>query len=72
MLEADAYSVLARAALAVGDHPVHPHAWDKAAVGLAAGLLQRAFRLEDGEREAFLDLARHEERLRSAERWRGR
>lgn len=71
MIEADAYSALPRAALAAGDRPVDPRTWDKATVGLAAGLLQRAFRLDDGERETFLDLARHEARMRSAERWRG-
>ena len=72
MFEADAFSVLANTVATVGDEPTDAGAWDKATVGLAAGILQRAFRLDEQARNAFLDLARDAERLRATERWRGR
>jgi hypothetical protein len=72
MFEADAFSVLARAVVGVGDRPADGQAWDDATVGLAAGVLQRAFRLDMDARDAFLEVARREERLLATERWRGR
>lgn len=72
MCEADAFSSLARAVVTVGDGPIDARAWDQATLGLAAGILQRAFRLDADARNAFLDLARHGERMRATERWRGR
>jgi hypothetical protein len=72
MFEADAYSVLARSLVNIGDRPSDGPAWDEATVGLAAGVLQRAFRLDEDARDAFLELARHEERMRATERWIGR
>lgn len=71
MVHADAYSALVRAAATTGERPKDPHVWDEATLELAAGLLQRAFRLDDDAREKVLDLARHEERMKAAERWRG-
>lgn len=71
MIEADAFSVLARSAVTVADRPGDGRSWDDASVGLAAGVLQRAFRLDQGARDAFLELARRAERLRATERWRG-
>lgn len=72
MFETDAFSVLAESVVNMGERPSDGRAWDKATVGLAAGVLQRAFRLDDEARDTFLDLARHAERMRAAERWRGR
>ncbi|MDO9427770.1 MAG: hypothetical protein Q7T93_13185 [Methylobacterium sp.] len=72
MFEADAFSVLARAVVGAGGRTADGQAWDDATVGLAAGVLQRAFRLDVDARDAFLELARREERLLATERWRGR
>lgn len=72
MFEADAFSVLARSVVTHGDRTGDCPAWDDAKVGLAAGVLQRAFRLDEDTRDAFLELARNEERVRATERWRGR
>ncbi len=72
MFEADAFSVLAGSVATVDDRLSDGRAWDKATVGLGAGGLQHAFRLDDEARDAFLDLARHAERIRATERWRGR
>lgn len=72
MLEADAFSILARSVVTVRDRAGDGRAWDDATVRLAAGVLQRAFRLDGQARTAFLDLARDAERLQATERWRGR
>ena len=72
MLEADAFSALARSVVTVRDRAGDGRAWDDVTVGLAAGVLQRAFRLDEQARNTFLDLARHAERMQAAERWRGR
>lgn len=77
MFEADAFSVLAKSALAksaatIRDRAGDGRAWDDVTVRLAAGVLQRAFRLDEEARDAFLDLARQAERMRATERWRGR
>lgn len=72
MFEADAYSVLAKSITTVRDRAGDGRAWDDVTVRLAAGVLQRAFKLDEGARDAFLDLARHAERIEATERWRGR
>lgn len=72
MLESDAFSVLARSVVSVRDRASDGRAWDDVTVRLAAGVLQRAFRLDEEARNAFLDLARHAERMQATERWRGR
>jgi hypothetical protein len=72
MFESDAYSVLAQSVVTVRDRAGDGRAWDDVTVRLAAGVLQRAFRLDEEARNAFLDLARHAERMQAAERWRGR
>jgi hypothetical protein len=72
MLEADAFSVLARSVATVRDRASDGRAWDDVTVRLAAGVLQRAFKLDEQARDAFLDLARDAERRRATERWRGR
>jgi hypothetical protein len=72
MLEADAFSVLAKSVVTVRDRAGDGRAWDDVTVRLAAGVLQRAFKLDEQARDAFLDLARDAERRRATERWRGR
>ncbi len=72
MFEADAFSVLARSVVTVRNREDDSRAWDDRTVRLAAGVLQRAFRLDQEARDAFLDLARHAERMQATERWRGR
>lgn len=72
MLETDALVLLAEAVAPIRDGSRDRRAWDEDSVGLAAGVLQRAFGLNDDARNAFLDLARNEERRLAAERWRGR
>ena len=72
MSEVDAYSVLARSVVTVRDRASDGRAWDDVTVRLAAGVLQRAFKLDQEARDAFLDLARHAERMQATERWRGR
>ena len=72
MFEADAFSVLARSVVTVEHRPSGGPAWDEATVGLAAGVLQRAFRPDADARDAFFEVARREERVRATERWRGR
>lgn len=72
MPETDAFVLVAEAVTAIRDRSRDQRAWDEASVGLAAGVLQRAFGLHDEARNAFLDLARDEERRRAAERRRGR
>ncbi|NEU14994.1 hypothetical protein G3T14_23405 [Methylobacterium sp. BTF04] len=72
MIEADAYSVLARSVVSVRERAGDGRAWDDVTVRLAAGVLQRAFKLDEEARNAFLDLARHAERMQATERWRGR
>lgn len=71
MFEADAFSVLARSVVRTCDPPGDVSSWDDATVGLAAGVLQRAFRLDEVGRDAFLELARRERRMKATERWRG-
>ncbi|WP_027172461.1 hypothetical protein [Methylobacterium sp. 10] len=71
MFEAEAYSVLAKSVTTVRDRAGHGRDWDDVTVQLAAGVLQRAFKLDDGVRDAFRDLARHAERIEATERWRG-
>jgi hypothetical protein len=72
MFEADAFSVLARSVVTKGERPGDGRDWDDATVGLAAVVLQRAFKLDEGARDRFLELARRDERMRATERWRGR
>jgi hypothetical protein len=72
MLEADAFSVLAASVVTVPDRAGDGRAWNDATVQLAAGVLQRAFKLDEQARSAFLDLARDAERRQATERWRGR
>ncbi len=72
MFEPDAYSALARSVMTLRDRASGGCAWDDRTVRLAAGVLQRAFRLDPEARDAFLDLARDAERMRATERWRGR
>ena len=72
MFEADAFSVLAGSVVTVRDRAGDGRVWDDVTVRLAAGVLQRAFRLDEGARDAFLDLARQAERMQATERWRGR
>ncbi|MBO1021922.1 hypothetical protein IPV08_18370 [Methylobacterium sp. SD274] len=72
MFEAYAFSVLAKSVTTVHGRAGDNSAWDDVTVRLAAGILQRAFRLDDGARSAFLDLARDAERIEATERWRGR
>ena len=72
MFEADAFSALARSVVTTADRPGDGRSWDHATVGLAAGVLQRAFRLDADGRDTFVELARNEERVRATERWRGR
>jgi hypothetical protein len=72
MLEADAFSVLAKSVVTVRDRAGDGRAWDDVTVRLAAGVLQRAFKLDEQARDAFLDLARDAERRQATERWRGR
>lgn len=72
MFEADAFSILARSILRTCDRPGDVSSWDDATVGLAAGVLQRALRLDGDARDAFLELARPERRMKATERWRGR
>ena len=52
MFEADAFSVLARSVVTVVHRPSGWPAWNEATVGLAAGVLQRAFRLDEDARDA--------------------
>ena len=72
MFRADAFSVLAKSVTTISDGTEDIRAWDDVAVRLAAGVLQRAFKLDEDARNDFLDLARHAERVRATERWRGR
>ncbi|TXM95456.1 hypothetical protein FV232_07530 [Methylobacterium sp. WL30] len=72
MFRADAFSVLAKSVTTLRDGAEDSRAWDDVTVRLAAGALQRAFTLDEGARNHFLDLARHAERVRATERWRGR
>ncbi|MCJ2013590.1 hypothetical protein [Methylobacterium sp. J-076] len=72
MFESDAFSTLARSVVTVRDRDGGGIAWDDRTVRLAAGVLQRAFNLDEAARDAFLDLARRTERMKATERWRGR
>lgn len=72
MFQADAFTVLARSITTVRDRTGDHRAWDDVTVRLAAGVLQRAFKLDEGARDDFLDLARHAARIEATERWRGR
>lgn len=72
MFEADAYSVLAGLVVTVHERTGDGRPWDDMTVRLAARVLQRAFKLDGEARDAFLDLARHAERMQATERWRGR
>lgn len=72
MFEADAFSVFSGSVVTVHGREGGGRSWDDDTVRLAAGVLQRAFWLDDGARNAFLDLARDAERIEATERWRGR
>lgn len=72
MLKTDALTPLAKAVAPLRNEARDGRAWDEASVRLAAGVLQRAFGLDDVARNTFLDLAHREERMQAAERWRGR
>jgi hypothetical protein len=72
MFQTDAFSALSRSVATVRDGTGDNRAWDDVSVRLAAGVLQRAFKLDESARDDFLDLARHAERVQATERWRGR
>lgn len=71
MFEADAYSDPARSVVTVRDRASDGRSRDDVSVRLAAGVLQRAFRLDEEARDAFPDLARQQERMQATDRWRG-
>lgn len=72
MLESHAFSVLTRSTAPVRERASDGRAWDDVTVRLAAGVLQRAFRLDEQAGDAFLDLARDARRPQATERWHGR